>query len=110
MGTSATRYRRRSWTSAFSWGGVTSAAGTPIDSILKQKSQTVAKKLKLKMIFKKSAGRVQNSPHTAFSAIIGEVSCLFSLALEFSTRFRGRSFQPLTHLSEHQLSVASKGS
>jgi len=37
--------------------------------------------------------------HTAFSAIIGEISCLFSLALEFFTRFRGGSFQPLTHLS-----------
>jgi hypothetical protein len=37
--------------------------------------------------------------HTAFSAILGEISCLFSLALEFFTRFRGGSFQPLTHLS-----------
>ena len=35
----------------------------------------------------------------AFSAIIGKLSCLFSLALEFSTRFRGVWFQPLTHLS-----------
>jgi len=37
--------------------------------------------------------------HTAFSAKLGEISCLFSLALEFLTRFRGGSFQPLTHLS-----------
>jgi hypothetical protein len=37
--------------------------------------------------------------HTAFSAILGEISCLFSLALEVFTRFRGGSFQPLTHLS-----------
>jgi hypothetical protein len=37
--------------------------------------------------------------YTAFSSIIANVSCLFSLALEFSTRFRGGSFQPLTHLS-----------
>jgi hypothetical protein len=37
--------------------------------------------------------------HTAFWAILGEISCLFSLALEFFTRFRGGSFQPLTHLS-----------
>ena len=36
---------------------------------------------------------------TAFSAILGKISCLFSLALEFFTRFRGGSFQPLTHLS-----------
>src|SRR5260370_29648733 len=27
--------------------------------------------------------------HTAFSAILGEISCLFSLALEFFTRLRG---------------------
>jgi hypothetical protein len=45
---------------------------------------------------------------TAFWAIIGDVSCLFSLALEFSTRFRGGSFQPLTHLSGKQLSVISQ--
>ena len=37
--------------------------------------------------------------HTAFSAILRKISCLFSLALEFFTRFRGGSFQPLTHLS-----------
>ena len=30
--------------------------------------------------------------HTAFSAILGEISCLFSLALEFFTRFRGGLF------------------
>ncbi len=41
--------------------------------------------------------------HTAFSAILGKISCLFSLALEFFTRFRGGSFQPLTHLSGKQL-------
>jgi len=29
--------------------------------------------------------------HTVFSAILGEISCLFSLALEFFTRFRGGS-------------------
>jgi hypothetical protein len=29
--------------------------------------------------------------HTAFSAILGEISCLFSLALEFFTRFPGGS-------------------
>ena len=40
--------------------------------------------------------------HTTFSAILGEISCLFSLALEFFTRFRGGSFQPLTHLSGKQ--------
>src|SRR6266446_9358298 len=40
--------------------------------------------------------------HTAFPAILGEISCLFSLALEFFTRFRGGSFQPLTHLSGKQ--------
>jgi hypothetical protein len=45
--------------------------------------------------------------HTAFSAILGEISSLFSLALEFFTRFRGGSFQPLTHLSGRQLPVAS---
>jgi hypothetical protein len=46
--------------------------------------------------------------HTAFSAILGEISCLFSLALEFFTRFRGGSFQPLTHLSAlQQLSAIS---
>jgi len=46
--------------------------------------------------------------HTAFWAILGEISCLFSLALEFFTRFRGGSFQPLTHLSasEQQLVYA----
>jgi hypothetical protein len=43
----------------------------------------------------------------AFWAILGEISCLFSLALEFFTRFRGGSFQPLTHLSGKQLSVVS---
>ena len=37
--------------------------------------------------------------HTAFSAMLGEISCLFSLALESFTRFRGGSFQPLTQLS-----------
>ena len=36
---------------------------------------------------------------TAFWAIIVNVSCLFSLALDISIRFRGGSFQPLTHLS-----------
>src|SRR5258708_31069278 len=47
--------------------------------------------------------------HTAFSVILGEISCLFSLALEFFTRFRGGSFQPLTHLSGNscQLSAVS---
>ena len=56
-------------TSSFAWASGSleiiprPAAGTPIDSVLKQKSQAVAKKLKLKMILKKSAGRVQNSPH-----------------------------------------------
>src|SRR5258708_34869910 len=47
--------------------------------------------------------------HTAFSVILGEISCLFSLALEFFTRFRGGSFQPLTHLSGNscQLSAIS---
>ena len=45
--------------------------------------------------------------HTAFSAILGEISCLFSLALEFFTRFRGGSFRPLTHLSGKQLSALS---
>jgi len=44
--------------------------------------------------------------HTAFSAILGEISCLFSLALEFFTRFRGGSFQPLTHLSATKQSSA----
>ena len=46
--------------------------------------------------------------HTAFWAILGEISCLFSLALEFFTRFRGGSFQPLTHLSGKQLLAVSK--
>jgi Kef-type K+ transport system membrane component KefB len=40
---------------------------------------------------------------TAFSAILGEISCLFSLALECFTRFRGGSFQPLTHLSGNEV-------
>jgi len=54
--------------------------------------------------------------HAAFSAILGEISCLFSLALEFFTRFRGGSFQPLTHLSatnqvmNRQLSAVSVNS
>jgi hypothetical protein len=30
----------------------------------------------------------KSAAYTVFSAIIGDVSCLFSLALEFSTRFR----------------------
>jgi transposase len=38
----------------------------------------------------------------------GEISCLFSLALEFFTRFRGGSFQPLTQLSGKQRSGVSK--
>jgi hypothetical protein len=46
--------------------------------------------------------------HAAFWAILSEISCLFSLALEFFTRFRGGSFQPLTHLSGRQLLVADK--
>jgi hypothetical protein len=46
--------------------------------------------------------------HTAFSAILGEISCLFSLALECFTRFRGGSLQPLTHLSGEQLSAISR--
>jgi hypothetical protein len=41
----------------------------------------------------------KSAAHTVFSAILGEISCLFLLALEFFTRFRGGSFQPLTHLS-----------
>jgi hypothetical protein len=45
---------------------------------------------------------------TAFSVILGEISCLFSLALEFFTRFRGGSFQPLTHLSGKQLAAFSQ--
>jgi hypothetical protein len=45
---------------------------------------------------------------TAFWAILGEISCLFSLALEFFTRFRGGSLQPLTHLSgKQQLAAVS---
>jgi hypothetical protein len=48
--------------------------------------------------------------HTAFSAILGEVSCLFSLALVFFTRFRGGSFQPLTHLSASDKAVSSQPS
>jgi hypothetical protein len=47
--------------------------------------------------------------HTAFWAILGEISCLFSLALEFFTRFRGGSFQPLTLLSATKQSSAFSG-
>ena len=53
---------------------------------------------------------MQNSPHVRyFRLILGEISCLFLLALEFFTRFRGGSFQPLTHLSGKQRSVVSYG-
>jgi len=61
--------------------------------------QAVANKQKLKMIFKKSAGGAKFAAHTAFSAIVGEISSSFLLALEFFTRFRGGSFQPITQLS-----------
>jgi hypothetical protein len=50
-------------------------------------------------IQKKCRKGAKFAARTAFSAILGEISCLFSLALEFFTRFRGGSFQPLTHLS-----------
>jgi len=50
--------------------------------------------------FQKSAGGgAKFAAPTAFSAIVGEISSLFSLALEFFTRFRGGSFQPITQLS-----------
>jgi hypothetical protein len=59
----------------------------------KQKSQAVAKKLKLKMIFKKVQDRVQNSPHIRhFRVRSARQVVLFSLALEFFTRFRGGLF------------------
>ena len=38
------------------------------------------------MIFKKSAERVQIRRTHGNSAMLGEISCLFSLALEFFTR------------------------
>jgi hypothetical protein len=56
-------------------------------------------KLKLKMIFKKSAGRVQNSMHLPILSYTRRDKLFISLALEFSTRFRGGSFHPPTHLS-----------
>jgi hypothetical protein len=37
--------------------------------------------------------------YTAFSGINGEISSLLSMALCHYGRFRGGSFQPLTHLS-----------
>lgn len=42
--------------------------------------------------------------------ILGEISCLFSLALEFYTRFRGGPFQPLTNLSASDKAVSSQPS
>jgi hypothetical protein len=56
--------------------------------------QALSKKLKLKMSFHKKRGKcAEFAAHTAFSARLGEISCLFSLAVEFFTRFQGRSFQ-----------------
>jgi len=62
-------------------------------------SRGLAKKLKLKMILKKVQEGCKIRGTYGISAILGEISCLFSLALEVFTRFRGGSFQPLTHLS-----------
>ena len=59
---------------------------------------------------KKCRKSAKFAAHTAFSAILGEISCLFSLALEFFTRFRGGSFQPLTHLSGMRSLVDSRRS
>jgi hypothetical protein len=56
--------------------------------------------LELKKIFKKKCRKgAKFAAHAAFPAVLGKVRCLLSLALEFSARFRGGSFQPLTHLS-----------
>src|SRR5260370_9873457 len=86
----------------------TSTAVTPIDSVLKQESEATCDEAEIENDFQEKCRKgAKFAAHTVFSPILGEISCLFSLALEFFTRFRGGSFQPLTHLSENQLSVAS---
>jgi hypothetical protein len=81
---------------------------TPIDSVLKQKSEAACDEAEIENDFQEKCRKgAKFAAHTAFSATIVEISCLFSLALEFFTRFRSGSFQPLTHLSENQLSGAS---
>src|SRR5260370_16159897 len=75
-------------------------AVTKIDSVLKQKSEAACDEAEIENDFQEKCKKgAKFAAHTVFSAILGEISCLFSLALEFSTRFRGGSFQPLTHLS-----------
>ena len=74
-----------------------------IDSVLKTEEPIGYEEDEIENDFQKKCRKgAKFAAHTAFSAILGEISCLFSLALEFFTRFRGGSFQPLTHLSGKQ--------
>jgi len=100
-------------TSSFAWESASlrleiiprPTAVTPIDSVLKQKSQAVAREDEVENDFQEKCTKgAKFAAQAAFSAILGEISCLFSLVLEFFTRFRGGSFQPLTHLSGNQSS------
>src|SRR6266542_2320926 len=71
----------------------------------RRSSPTSCEETKIENDFQKKCRKgAKFAAHTAFSAILGEISCLFSLALEFFTRFLGGSFQPLKHLSapEHR--------
>jgi hypothetical protein len=52
----------------------------------------IARPLSQVYSFQSAALRSRFTAHTAFSAVLGEISCLFSLALEFFTRFRGGRF------------------
>jgi hypothetical protein len=76
------------------------AAGKPIDAVLKKAGSVACEEAELENSFQEKCRKgAKFAAHTVFSAILGEISCLFLLALEFFTRFRGGSFQPLTHLS-----------
>jgi hypothetical protein len=78
-----------------------------IDSVLKTEEPIGYEEDEIENDFQKKCRKgAKFAAHTAFSAILGEISCLFSLALEFFTRFRGGSFQPLTHLSATKTAVS----
>jgi hypothetical protein len=54
------------------------------------KSQAVCEEAEIENDFQKKCRKgTKFAAYTAFSAILGEISCLFWLALEFFTRFRG---------------------
>jgi len=66
-------------------------------------SDSVANEAEIENDFQKKCRKgAKFAAHTAFSAILGEISCLLSLALEFSTRFRGGLFLAIPQMDHHR--------